>query len=92
MHEKKLIVRQLTSTVNSYGIATFSVRGEGPRFFDSLKCMNTISRGFQMTVTVLQHLRLHKWFTFSALGDKRSAARDERIRRPGAAGDRGKLE
>ena len=32
--------------------------------------------GFQMTATVLQHLRLHKWFTFSALGDKRSAARD----------------
>ena len=32
VHEKKLIVRQLTSTVNSYGIATFSVRGEGPRF------------------------------------------------------------
>ena len=31
---KKLIVRQLTSTVNSYGIATFSVRGEGQRFFD----------------------------------------------------------
>ncbi len=30
--EKKLIVRQLTSTVNSYGIATFSVRGEGLRF------------------------------------------------------------
>ena len=59
VREKKLIVRQLTSTVNSYGIATFSVRGEGPRFFDSLKCMNTISRGFQMTVTVLQHLRLH---------------------------------
>ena len=27
-------------------------------------------------------------FTFSALGDKRSAARDERIRRTGAAGDR----
>ena len=25
-------------------------------------------------------------------GDKRSAARDERIRRPGVAGDRGKLE
>ena len=32
VHEKKLIVRQLTSTVNSYGIATFSVRGEGFRF------------------------------------------------------------
>ena len=29
VREKKLIVRQLTSTVNSYGIATFSVRGEG---------------------------------------------------------------
>ena len=43
---KKLIVRQLTSTVNSYGIATFSVRGEGLRFFDFLKCMNTIFRGF----------------------------------------------
>ena len=45
VHEKKLIVRQLTSTVNSYGIATFSVRGEGQRFFDVLKCMNTILRG-----------------------------------------------
>ena len=32
VREKKLIVRQLTSTVNSYGIATFSVRGEGQRF------------------------------------------------------------
>ena len=31
---KKLIVRKLTSTVNSYGIDTFSVRGEGLRFFD----------------------------------------------------------
>ena len=31
VHEKKLIVRQLTSTVNSFGIATFSVRGEGFR-------------------------------------------------------------
>ena len=36
---KKLVVRQLTSTVNSYGIATFSVRGEGLRFFDFLKCI-----------------------------------------------------
>ena len=59
MREKKLIVRQLTSTVNSSGIATFSVRGEGRRFFDFLKCMNTIFPGFQMTVTVLQHQRLH---------------------------------
>ena len=56
VREKKLIVRQLTSTVNSSGIATFSVRGEGQRFFDSLKCMNTIFRGFQMTATVLPHL------------------------------------
>ena len=32
VREKKLIVRKLTSTVNSYGIATFSVRGEGQRF------------------------------------------------------------
>ncbi len=59
VHEKKLIVRQLTSTVNSYGIATFSVRGEGLRFFASLKCMNTIFQEFQMTTMVLQHLRLH---------------------------------
>ncbi|KXB91081.1 hypothetical protein HMPREF3191_01088 [Veillonellaceae bacterium DNF00626] len=29
VREKKLIVRKLTSTVNSFGIATFSVRGEG---------------------------------------------------------------
>ena len=43
---KKLIVRKLTSTVNSSGIATFSVCGEGLRFFDFLKCMNTIFRGF----------------------------------------------
>ena len=69
VHEKKLIVRQLTSTVNSYGIATFSVRGEGLRFFDFLKCMNTIFQGFQMTATILQHLRLHKWFTFSVRGE-----------------------
>ena len=47
VREKKLIVRQLTSTVNSYGIATFSVRGEGQRFFDFLKCMNTIFRKFK---------------------------------------------
>ena len=59
VREKKLIVYKLTSTVNSYGIATFSVRGEGLRFFDSFKCMNTIFPGFQMTVMVLQHLRLH---------------------------------
>ena len=45
IREKKLIVYKLTSTVNSYGIATFSVRGEGQRFFDVLKCMNTILRG-----------------------------------------------
>ena len=45
VREKKLIVRKLTSTVNSFGIATFSVRGEGLRFFDFLKCMNTIFRG-----------------------------------------------
>ena len=56
VREKKLIVRKLTSTVNSYGIATFSVRGEGLRFFDFLKCMNTILQEFQMTATVLQHL------------------------------------
>ena len=45
VREKKLIVRKLTSTVNSYGIATFSVRGEGLRFFDFLKCMNAIFPG-----------------------------------------------
>ncbi|KXB92742.1 hypothetical protein HMPREF3191_00654 [Veillonellaceae bacterium DNF00626] len=32
VREKKLIVRRLTPTVNSYGIATFSVVGEGQRF------------------------------------------------------------
>ena len=32
VREKKLIVRKLTSTVNSYGIATFPVVGEGLRF------------------------------------------------------------
>ncbi|KXB89251.1 hypothetical protein HMPREF3191_01385 [Veillonellaceae bacterium DNF00626] len=40
-----------------------------------------IFRGFLMTTTVLQHLRLHKWSTFSAHGES-----------PGEAGDRGKLE
>ena len=30
--EKKLIVRRLAPTVNSYGIATFPVVGEGLRF------------------------------------------------------------
>ena len=59
VREKKLIVHRLTPTVNSYGIATFSVRGEGLCFFDFLKCMNTIYREFQMTATILQHLRLH---------------------------------
>ena len=81
MREKKLIVHRLTPTVNSYGIATFPVCGEGQRFFDSLKCMNTIFQGFLMTAMVLQHQRLHRWFTFSALGES-----------TGAAGDRGKLE
>ena len=81
MREKKLIVRKLTSTVNSFGIATFSVRGEGLRFFDFLKCMNTILQEFQMTATVLQHLKLHHTFTFSALGES-----------TGVAGDRGKPE
>jgi len=47
VREKKLIVRQLTSTVNSSGIATFSVRGEGQRFFGFLKYMNTIFRDFK---------------------------------------------
>jgi len=37
VREKKLIVRQLTFTVNSSGIATFSVCGEGLRFFDFIK-------------------------------------------------------
>ena len=45
-----------------------------------------------MTVTGLPHQRMHHTFTFPEYGDKRSAARDERIRRPGVAGDRGKLE
>ena len=57
VREKKLIVRKLTSTVNSYGIATFSVCGEGLRFFDFLKCMNAIFPVFQMTVTVLSRLK-----------------------------------
>ncbi|KXB92723.1 hypothetical protein HMPREF3191_00671, partial [Veillonellaceae bacterium DNF00626] len=42
--------------------------GEGLRFFDFLKCMNTILPEFQMTATVLSRLRLHHTFTFSALG------------------------
>ena len=45
VRDEKLIVRKLTSTVNSFGIATFSVRGEGLHIFGFLKCMNTISRG-----------------------------------------------
>ena len=47
MREKKLIVRKPISTVNSYGIATFPVVGEGQRFFDFLKCMNMIFRDFK---------------------------------------------
>ena len=50
VRDEKLIVRKLTSTVNSSGIATFSVRGEGLRFFDSLKCIeydfSGISNGY----------------------------------------------
>ena len=80
-----------TSTVNSFGIVTFSVRGEGLRFFDFLKCMNTIFREFLMTTTVY-NIRDCTYVYFLRDGDKRSAARDERIRRPGEAGDRGKLE
>jgi len=47
VREKKLIVHRLTPTVNSYGIATFPVVGEGQRFFDFLKCMNMIFRDFK---------------------------------------------
>ena len=32
---------------------TFPANREGLRFFDFLKCMNTILQGFQMTATVL---------------------------------------
>ena len=32
VHEKELIVHKLTPTVNSFGIATFPVCGEGQRF------------------------------------------------------------
>ena len=50
VRDEKLIVRKLTSTVNSSGIATFSVRGEGLRFLDSLKCieydLSGISNGY----------------------------------------------
>ncbi|KXB89347.1 hypothetical protein HMPREF3191_01306 [Veillonellaceae bacterium DNF00626] len=60
---------------------TFPAHGEGLRFFDFLKCMNTIFRGFQMTATVLQHQRLHHTFTFPESGKV-----------PALAGDRGKLE
>ena len=77
VREKKLIVRKLTPTVNSFGIATFPVCGEGQRFFGFLKCMNTIFRGFQITITVLQHLRLHKWFTFPAHGESTGVSRGE---------------
>ena len=41
---------------------------------------NDVSK-FPVTTTVLQHLRLHYTFTFSAHGES-----------PGEAGDRGKLE
>ena len=41
---------------------------------------NDVSK-FPVTIMVLQHLRLHKWFTFSAHGES-----------TGEAGDRGKLE
>ena len=50
-------------------------------FFDSLKCMNTILRGFQRTVTVLQYLRLHLRLLSPRTGKV-----------PALAGDRGKLE
>ena len=59
----------------------FPVVGEGLRFLDSLKCMNTIFRGFQITATVLSHQRMHYTFTFPAHGES-----------TGAAGDRGKSE
>ena len=81
VREKKLIVHRFTPTVNSYGISTFPVVGEGLRFFDSLKCMNTIFWGFQMTVTVLQHLRLHLCLLSPRTGKV-----------PALAGDRGKPE
>ena len=92
VREKKLIVRKLTSTVNSYGIATFSVRGEGLRFFDFLKCMNAIFPGISNDYNGFATSENALYVHFPRHGDKRSAARDERIRRTGEAGDRGKLE
>ena len=53
VREEKLIVRQLTSTVNSYGIATFSVRGEGLRFFDFRKYIEYDFPEFQIRGMVL---------------------------------------
>ena len=92
MREKKLIVRQLTSTVNSSGIATFSVRGEGLRFLDSLKCIEYDLSGISNGYNGLTTSEIALTFTFPDHGDKRSAARDERMRRTGVAGDRGKPE
>jgi len=78
---RKSSLYAFTSTVNSFGIATFSVRGEGLRFFDFLKCMNTIFREFLMTTTVLQHQRLHL---------RLLSPRSGRV--PALAGERGKFE
>ena len=53
VHEKKLIVRQLTPTVNSYGIATFPVVGEGQRFWRYCHIYEHDFPEFQIIATVL---------------------------------------
>ena len=45
-----------------------------------------------MTATVLQHLKLHKWFTFSVTGKSVAQPAMSELGVPALAGDRGKLE
>ena len=53
---------------------------------------NTIFSGISNDCNGFTTSEIAQMVYFLRDGDKRSAARDERIRRPGAAGDRGKLE
>ena len=59
---------------------TFTFSALGDKRSAACYVHNDVSK-FPVTIMVLQHLRLHKWFTFSALGES-----------TGEAGDRGKLE
>ena len=56
MISPKLQMMQWLYHVRDYTYVYFLCHGEGLLFYDFFKCMNMIFWGFQMTITVLQHL------------------------------------